>query len=117
MKLPTDDERCNQKYRQLELDLFAPEQPKPQPQPEPQSPLAGLTIRLERKDHSPVACNNCGKVQATLGSSAGPHAARIFCPCCNNHRGWLGKHTAAFILEIVTHYGVPNDGIVVRWGR
>ena len=46
------------------------------------APSAAPTIEL------PTACR-CGATTTTVGSSCGPHAARLCCAGCGSFRAWL----------------------------
>jgi hypothetical protein len=60
----------------LQLDLFAP--------PHSTSPLYGKATTL---DWLPPCA--CGSREAIVGSSAGPHEARLICSGCTRFRAWL----------------------------
>jgi hypothetical protein len=83
----------------LQLDLFEATPPS--------SPLIGQHVRLSR------TCR-CGSNVATIGSSAGPHAARLRCSECGIHRGWMGSREVAFVTKIVSTFGCPATPIVIR---
>ena len=76
------------------------------------SPIAGLTVRLE--DGTP--CRNCGCCEAVIGSSVGPHEARLNCWRCNGHRGWVSQRTASWITSVVERFGPPSEAILIRPG-
>jgi len=70
-----------------QLDLFPSSTPT----------IVGTVISLER------ACPHCGATTTTVGSSAGPHWARLTCTGCNRHRGWLAGSQYRFLSS-----GAPN---------
>src|SRR5262245_56871161 len=45
--------------------------------------IVGAVISLER------ACPRCGRFEAVVGSSRGPHFGSLTCANCNRHAGWL----------------------------
>jgi hypothetical protein len=115
MKITASSEFCNPQ-RVTQMDLFPETIPAPAEPPPSASPLFGLKVRIERKDaagNCDVTCQ-CGSRIATLGSSAGPHEARITCDNCGTHRGWISREAANGILELIEHFGVPDTPIVFR---
>jgi hypothetical protein len=74
----------------------------------PSSGILGLVVTL------PGECRNCSSPNATIGSSAGPHHARLTCAGCAGHRGWLSAESFRFITEIANKFGRPTTPIVVR---
>jgi hypothetical protein len=62
----------------------------------------------------PSRCPSCSSPNATLGWSAGPHAARLTCTGCGRHRGWLSAESFGFIAEIANKFGRPTTPIVIR---
>jgi hypothetical protein len=62
----------------------------------------------------PSRCPSCSSPNATIGSSAGPHAARLTCIGCGRHRGWLSAESFGFIAEIANKFGRPTTPIVIR---
>lgn len=59
-------------------------------------------------------CCNCGHERATIGSSAGPHAARLNCCGCGDHRGWLSAATFKFLCDVIDNFGRPIEPIEIR---
>jgi hypothetical protein len=70
--------------------------------------VIGLAVMLPRP-----CC--CGAVVATIGSSAGPHHARLQCAGCETHRGWLSRESYEFIAGVVEEFGRPEQPITVRF--
>jgi hypothetical protein len=62
----------------------------------------------------PKPCRNCGSDSAIIGSSRGPHHARLNCECCNSHRGWLSGATYKFLSGVIEHCGRPTEAILIR---
>jgi hypothetical protein len=50
-------------------------------------------------------CQCCGSNIGRLGSSAGPHAARIECCRCGRFQSWLPKHLADAIDAQIDRLG------------
>jgi hypothetical protein len=75
-----------------------------------QSPILGLRVQTSQ------GCRTCGSNLAIVGSSAGPHAARLTCAKCSMHAGWLGRREVAFITRIATTFGCPLTPIIFRQG-
>src|SRR5262245_7737138 len=59
------------------------------------------------------ACR-CGSIAATIGSSSGPHHARLVCAECGSFREWLPGAAFRFITEIVDRLGRPTEPFVIR---
>jgi len=75
------------------------------------SDLFGLTVRLDRlADREQPCCRNV----AVIEPGKGPHAGRLVCTDCGQHRGWLSKSTAAWIENVIAKFGAPTTSIVVR---
>ena len=73
--------------------------------------LVGLKVRLDRLvDREHPCCNNV----CIIGAGKGPHAGRLTCADCGQHRGWLSKPTAQWIEHVVTRFGAPTTPIIVR---
>jgi hypothetical protein len=70
--------------------------------------LTGLEVVLPRP------CR-CGATVATIGSSAGPHHARLECARCDGHRGWVSYETYQFLTSIIDEFGRPDQPIAVRF--
>jgi len=75
------------------------------------NPLVGLRVRIFDR------CKYCNCAQATVGSSSGPHRARLLCEQCRAHRGWLKCETFNFISEAVEKFGKPTELIEIRRER
>jgi hypothetical protein len=69
--------------------------------------VRGLTVLL------PGACS-CGSRNAVVGSSSGPHYARIVCARCSKWRGWMSATSFNFVAEIIDQFGRPVAPIAVR---
>ncbi len=74
----------------------------------PSSSPVGLAVILSK------LCGNCGSDIATIGSSTGPHYARLNCECCGGHRGWLSGATYRFLSDVIENFGRPNEPIEIR---
>jgi hypothetical protein len=72
------------------------------------SPIIGLRVQ------TPQGCRACGGNLAIIGSSAGPHAARLNCAECSMHAGWLGRREVDFITRIVATFGCPLTPIILQ---
>src|SRR5262245_43052939 len=72
--------------------------------------LSGLTVRLER------ACGRCGHSLLVTGAGRGTHKASLHCARCRRHNGWLSHEAAAFLSEVIAHFGRPTAPIDVRKG-
>jgi hypothetical protein len=73
--------------------------------------LVGLRVKLDRPvDRERPCCLNI----CIIGPGGGPHAARLTCTGCGQHRGWLSKSTARWIESVITRFGAPTTPIVVR---
>jgi hypothetical protein len=81
------------------------------PVPPPTGSLIGLELKLDR----PIDRRNpCCRSICIIDPGKGPHAYGLRCTGCGQHRGWLSKPTAAWIEQVVVHFGVPTSPIVVR---
>jgi hypothetical protein len=76
----------------------------------PASPLIGLQVKLDS------ACQ-CGTNTATIGSSGGPHAARLKCEGCSCHRGWISHAAASWLETVQARFGVPTTITIRRRAR
>jgi hypothetical protein len=76
----------------------------------PSTSILELAVRLPRPCW-------CGSVVATIGSSAGPHHARLQCAGCNVHRGWLSRDSYEFIVAVVDEFGRPEQPIAIRFNN
>jgi hypothetical protein len=72
----------------------------------PSSSPIGLDVILPRQ------CD-CGSDAAIVGSSAGPHHARLECRGCGRHRGWLSAGTFRFLSDVIDNFGRPTEAITV----
>jgi len=99
----------------MQLDLFRTPSPSSSAAITATSPALSLVIGL--KVRMPRGCRACGDHVAIIGSSAGPHAARLTCSECGIHMGWLSARETAFITKIATTFGCPTTPIVVREWR
>jgi hypothetical protein len=70
--------------------------------------VIGLAVKLPRPCW-------CGSMVATIGSSAGPHHARLQCAGCETHRGWLSRDSYEFIVAVVDEFGRPEQPITIRF--
>jgi hypothetical protein len=77
----------------------------------PSSLPIGLTVIL------PKPCSNCGSDSTIVGSSAGPHYARLNCECCGRHRGWLSGTTYKFLSDVIANFGQPIEPICIRYNQ
>jgi hypothetical protein len=73
----------------------------------PSSSPVGLDVIL------PGQCHDCGSDTAIIGSSAGPHSARLKCCGCGRHRGWLSASTFRFLSDVIDNFGRPTEPITV----
>jgi hypothetical protein len=62
----------------------------------------------------PKACAGCGGNVVVLGSSRGPHFARLNCTACGSHRGWASAASCQFINTVIDNFGRPSEPIVIR---
>jgi hypothetical protein len=62
----------------------------------------------------PKRCRSCGSDTAIIGSSAGPHYARLNCRSCGRHRGWLSGETFRFLSDAIDSFGRPTEPVVIR---
>jgi hypothetical protein len=62
----------------------------------------------------PKPCRNCGSDAAVIGSSRGPHHARLNCECCDSHRGWLSGTAYKFLSDVIENCGRPTEPIEIR---
>jgi len=74
--------------------------------------IIGLTVCMADRP-----CRHCGSKDFILGSSAGPHHARLSCAGCDRHAGWISGETRRFIDSIIDHFGRPDEPILVRHGE
>ena len=74
----------------------------------PSSSPIGLDVILPRQ------CHDCGSDTAIIGSSAGPHHARLECRGCGRHRGWLSAGTFRFLSDVIDNFGRPTEPIIVN---
>lgn len=88
-------------FKSAELDLFGGATI-------PSTSLIGLEAIL------PKPCASCGSNVVVMGSSAGPHWARLNCATCNAYRGWASAEACRFINEIINSFGRPAEAIIVR---
>jgi hypothetical protein len=72
------------------------------------SRIIGLRVQTSQ------GCRTCGSNLAIIGSSAGPHAARLTCAECSMHAGWLGRRKVDFIARIAATFGCPLTPIILR---
>jgi len=87
-----------------QLEMFATE-------PSADGGLIGLKVKLDRPvDRERPCCRNI----SIIGAGKGPHAGELHCADCGQHRGWLSKPTAQWIVHVVTRLGAPTTPIVVR---
>jgi hypothetical protein len=84
----------------VQLSMFASTTPSTSP--------VGLAVILPRQ------CNNCSADTAIIGSSAGPHHARLNCTCCGAHCGWLSGATFNFLSDVIENFGRPIEPIEIR---
>src|SRR5690349_5096828 len=75
----------------------------------PTTSILGLLVTLP----SSRACTACGSINATVGSSGGPHYARYRC-ACGAFAGWMRGETYTFIRAIVDEFGRPDEPIIIR---
>ena len=69
-----------------QLDLFSPA-----------ATRSSLYGKMTTLDWLPPCC--CGSREAIIGSSAGPHEARLICTGCTRFRAWLSAQRAAGLLQ------------------
>jgi hypothetical protein len=84
----------------VQLSMFAVTSPSSSP--------VGLTVILPR------LCRNCGADTGVIGSSAGPHHARLKCCGCGCHSGWLSGETFRFLSDVIDNFGRPTEPVEVR---
>jgi hypothetical protein len=73
--------------------------------------LIGLKVKLDRPiDRERPCCRNV----CAVGPARGPHAGKLTCADCGQHRGWLSKSTAHWIEAVVSKFGAPTTPIIVR---
>jgi hypothetical protein len=76
--------------------------------------LIGLKVKLDRPiDREQPCCRNI----CIIGLGKGPHAGKLHCADCGQHRGWLSKTTAQWIEHVATRFGAPITPIIVRKSR
>jgi hypothetical protein len=74
----------------------------------PSTSALGLLVTLPR------ACQ-CGSTTGAVGSSAGPHHARVVCGQCGRFHSWLPATAIAGINEQIDHIGGrPSQPIILR---
>jgi hypothetical protein len=73
----------------------------------PSTSALGLLVTLPR------ACG-CGSTTGVVGSSAGPHHARLICAQCGKFVCWMPAADFNFIAAVIDVAGRPNGPIVVR---
>jgi hypothetical protein len=89
----------------MQIDLF-------QQSTTPSTSPRGLLIQL------PHACRECGCGTGVVGSSQGPHCARVACGRCGQFSHWLSADGFNFIGEIIDLTGSrPSEPIVIRRSR
>jgi len=73
--------------------------------------LIGLKVKLDRPiDREKPCCKNI----CAIGPGKESHTAELTCSGCGQHRGWLSKATAEWLMRVVTCFGAPTTPIVVR---
>jgi hypothetical protein len=72
--------------------------------------LADLKVCVAR------GCRQCSHDILITGPGKEPHRASLTCVRCGRHCGWLSAESAAFISEIIEHFGRPTEPIEVRKG-
>ena len=87
-----------------QLDLLPPI---PSALPEP---LRNLKVKLER-DIDKI--KPCYSNLAIIRPGKAPHAGELRCSCCNRHRGWLSKPTAAWLLAVIKQFGPPREPLTI----
>ncbi len=73
----------------------------------PSTSIRGLMIEIPR------VCQ-CGSRESIIGSSGGPHLARLTCAACGRHAGWLPNRASKFLERILDKFGRPDRAIVWR---
>jgi hypothetical protein len=74
----------------------------------PSTSALGLLVTLQR------ACC-CGSITGAVGSSCGPHAARLVCAQCGRFNIWLSAERAGFIDSVIDTVGDrPSAPILLR---
>jgi hypothetical protein len=77
----------------------------------PSTSALGLLVALPR------ACQ-CGSGTGVVGSSAGPHAAKVVCAQCGRFNMWLSTERTSFINSVIdTVGGRPAAPIILRHSR
>lgn len=56
----------------------------------------------------------CGESKAVIGSSSGPHYARVTCARCGKFRAWMSATSFAFVANVIDQFGRPVEPISVR---
>jgi len=74
----------------------------------PSTSVVGLAVTVPR------ACGNCGATEVVVGSSAGPHHARLNCRSCGRHSGWMSGESFRFVSKVAECFGRPLEPITVR---
>jgi hypothetical protein len=72
------------------------------------SPLHGLRLKLERKAD---VRNGCCTNFAIVHAGKGPHAAKLRCASCGNHRGALPKEAANWLLAVLKHFPTARTDV------
>jgi hypothetical protein len=72
-------------------------------------PLIGVSVR-------PDDDCSCGEGIAVIKAAKAPHSGSLICIACGKHRGWLPRHAADFILEIINLVGRPTEPVAYRRG-
>ena len=76
---------------------------------EDDDPLVGVRVR-------PDDDCACGEGVAVIKAAKPPHSGNLICIACGKHRGWLPRHAAQFILEIIKKVGRPSEPVAYRRG-
>jgi hypothetical protein len=53
-------------------------------------------------------------INATIGSSGGPHFARYTCANCGGFAGWVRGESYSFVCDVIDHFGRPTDPVIIR---
>jgi hypothetical protein len=73
----------------------------------PSTSVRGLWVRF------PGTCL-CGEAKAVIGSSSGPHYARVTCANCGKFRTWMSAASFTFVADFIDQFGRPVEPITVR---